>query len=317
MASTADGERLVDADLGKGSSGASVVLNALALCTGPSVVMLVVSLLAFSISVPEKVVSAMQHLAAGIVLSAVSIELVPEIMRAPNDLATIAGMTIGFVAGIALFLAVGTFCADDDEDGEDGTATDKYAEAAEPMTATTTRRNSTKPPLGVVGRMRSVQVVEQYALPQQFPTNLLIAVGTDALVDGLLIGIASASGRNAGVVMAVALSIEMGFLGLTFGTTMATLRRSRACLLCAVILPPLLLAVGGAFGGMTASMLEGSPALHTGLLSFGVAALLYLVTEELLIEAHSGHTSEHTWWVDLQFFVGFFLSMLVEKYVSP
>jgi ZIP family zinc transporter len=277
--------------------------------------MLVLSLLAFSISVPEKVVAAMQHLAAGIVLSAVSIELVPEIMRAPNDAATIAGMTVGFVAGITLFLAVGKFCTDGDEDGDDDMPPDKYAEAAEPMTVLAMRRNSAKPPLGVVGRMRTAQLVEHYAVPKLFPINLLIAVGTDALVDGLLIGIASVNGGNAGVVMAIALSIEMGFLGLTFGTTMATLRRSRACLLCTVILPPLLLAVGGAFGGLLASLLEGSPALHTGLLSFGVAALLYLVTEELLIEAHSGHTSEHTWWVDLQFFVGFFLSMLVEKYV--
>jgi len=297
-----------------------VVFKAVALCSGPSAVMLSLSLLAFSISVPEKVVAAMQHLAAGIVLSAVSIELVPEIMNAPNDFKTIAGMTLGFAAGIALFLVVGTFCTEDDADGEDGASAGKgrLAEAAEPMTAAasaSSRRNSAKPMLGVVGRMRTVQVVEQYARPKRFPTNLLIAVGTDALVDGLLIGIASASGRNAGVVMAVALSIEMGFLGLTFGSTMASLRRSRACLLGAVVLPPLLLALGGAVGGLTASLLEGSPALHTGLLSFGVAALLYLVTEELLLEAHSGHTSEHTWWVDLQFFIGFFISMLVEKYV--
>ena len=61
------------------------------------------------------------------------------------------------------------------------------------------------------------------------------------------------------------------------------------------------------------------PALHVGLVSFGIAALLYLVTEELLLEAH--HTldqagAEHTWWVDLMFFVGFLGAFLLEKAVD-
>ena len=37
---------------------------------------------------------------------------------------------------------------------------------------------------------------------------------------------------------------------------------------------------------------------------FGVAALLYLVTEELLLEAHS-EGEGHTWWVDCCYFAGF------------
>ena len=53
--------------------------------------------------------------------------------------------------------------------------------------------------------------------------------------------------------------------------------------------------------------------MHTALLAFGVAALLYLITEELLLEAHASQKEEHIWWVDAMFFLGFFLSFLLEK----
>jgi len=44
------------------------------------------------------------------------------------------------------------------------------------------------------------------------------------------------------------------------------------------------------------------PAFLTGFLSFGLVALLYLVTEELLAEAHE--TPDRPWVTDM-FFVGF------------
>ena len=51
--------------------------------------------------------------------------------------------------------------------------------------------------------------------------------------------------------------------------------------------------------------------------SFGIAALLFLVTEELLLEAHEAqeHSAheEHIWWVDMFFFLGFLLSFLMDK----
>lgn len=43
-----------------------------------------------------------------------------------------------------------------------------------------------------------------------------------------------------------------------------------------------------------------------------MAALLYLVTEELLVEAHEGG-EPHNWVVDSMFFVGFIASVLLEQ----
>lgn len=64
------------------------------------------------------------------------------------------------------------------------------------------------------------------------------------------------------------------------------------------------------------SLAAPGTALNTGIVSFGVAAFLYLVTEELLIEAHE--TTEesgegHVWWVDAMFFFGFLLAFVLQK----
>ena len=51
-------------------------------------------------------------------------------------------------------------------------------------------------------------------------------------------------------------------------------------------IPPLSLWLGGFIGATTAAAVARAPAMHVALISFGIAALLFLVTEELLLEAH-------------------------------
>jgi len=116
---------------------------------------------------------------------------------------------------------------------------------------------------------------------------------------------------NAGVVMAVALTIEMAFLGLTYASSIKAQPKIRRNV--AVALNGCILILGCLVGATAAAAVAASPAMHTGLISFGVAALLYLVTEELLLEAHS-EQEDHVWWIDLCFFLGFFLSFIMEKY---
>ena len=152
--------------------------------------------------------------------------------------------------------------------------------------------------------------VERRVAP--FPVTLATAVAVDSFVDGFLIGLSAASGTNAGFVMSAALSIEMGFLGLTYAAALTKQPRWLATL--AMIGPPVILVLGGAGGALLAAAVADT-ALHVGLISFGVAALLYLVTEELLLEAHS-EGEGHTWWVDCCYFAGFLGSFLLEKAVD-
>jgi ZIP family zinc transporter len=108
----------------------------------------------------------------------------------------------------------------------------------------------------------------------------------------------------------VALTIEMGFLGMTFAATLS--KQSLSASLPAIIAPPILLIIGAATGAGSAAAVSHLPAVHVGLVSFGVAALLYLVTEELLLEAHE-NVHEHKWWIDIWFFLGFMASFILAK----
>jgi hypothetical protein len=62
-----------------------------------------------------------------------------------------------------------------------------------------------------------------------------------------------------------------------------------------------------------ADALSHNSVLLIGLMSFGTSALLFMVAEELLLEAHE--EGDHVWWVDLQLYVGFFASLIVGKFM--
>lgn len=150
--------------------------------------------------------------------------------------------------------------------------------------------------------------VEQRGLGGQSEgaTGLIITVGIDVLIDGILIGVAFAAGANEGILITIALTLEILFLGLSVVAAMpetaSKIRRIATASGLGVLL--LLGAAAGAvvFGGLT------GPELAL-ILAFGSAALLYLVTEELLVEAHevretAGSTS--------LFFVGFLSIFIID-----
>ena len=223
------------------------------------------------------------------------------------------GMTTGFVIGIAFFLLLSKYSGRNDEDESDdedafdeGESVTRYSSASAPDRIENSSPRSLRQPC-------KIQIMkESIAAQKPFPLTLAAAVATDAAVDGLLIGISSTSGAQAGIVITAALSIEMGFLGLTYASALT--KQPLCWRLVGILVPPVLLILGGVTGDALGALVSDYPPLHTGLLSFGVAALLYLVTEELLLEAHSSVTEEHIWWVDAMFFLGFYLSFLLEKY---
>lgn len=72
--------------------------------------------------------------------------------------------------------------------------------------------------------------------------------------------------------------------------------------------------VAAGLGGALAKTLSHSPVAMVGMLSFGSSALLFMVAEELLLDAHED--GEHVWWVDLQLYTGFFASIVAGKFVA-
>lgn len=139
-----------------------------------------------------------------------------------------------------------------------------------------------------------------------FPVGLVLAVIIDVFIDGLLIGVAFSASKRSGIIIALALTLEVFFLGIA--TTASLMKRQAKksmgilCMLIAAILIP----IGASIGYVVADNLSNT--LHMTILAFGTAALLYLVTEELLVEAH---TVPETRQATLAFFVGFLIILLI------
>lgn len=140
----------------------------------------------------------------------------------------------------------------------------------------------------------------------RFPLAFLLAIGVDIFIDGLLLGVGFAAGAKEGVLLAFALGVEVLSLGLATATSLTNdgVARSRIIrLLLGLSVLFFVSAVGGA------TLLHNLP--ETGLdlvLSFGLAALLFLVTEELLVEAHEGPEKP---WLTATFFAGFLLFLIL------
>ncbi len=142
------------------------------------------------------------------------------------------------------------------------------------------------------------------------PTGLLTLVGVDILIDGLVLGIAFSAGAKAGLLLTVALSVEVLFLGLAVTNELTETMKSRTRIVATIAALVTLLPLGALIASPVARL---SPQYVTAFLSFGLIALLYLVTEELLAQAHE--TPDRPW-VAAMFFVGFLLLLALEELIT-
>ena len=179
--------------------------------------------------------SLIQHFAAGVVLAALAVELLPEISRehAPGPV-----LAASFALGSLFMYALKLW-------------TIRMEHAA-----------------SLSGAVKGLS------------TGLLLATFIDVATDGFIIGAGFAAGGETGTILALGLSVELLFLGLALSSNATTGGRIIA-LSGALGLTVLCFAVLGNW------LLAGaSHAVIGGTLAFSAAALLYLVTEELLMEAH-------------------------------
>lgn len=145
---------------------------------------------------------------------------------------------------------------------------------------------------------------------QQQPTSLIVILGFDIAIDGLLVGLGFAAGEKQGLLLTIALTLEVLFLGLSGSAALKSSGASRNRILL-ITLGFALVLIAGAWAGQ-ALLAGASDLLLDAVLAFGLAALLYLVTEELLVEAHEvPETSTQT----AMFFVGFILLLTVEMFI--
>ena len=216
----------------------------------PVVAVLIGSLFAVSRRPSDAFVSAMQHLAAGVVFAAAAAEILPQVMHEGSPIATFTGGALGILV------------------------------------------------------MLSLKALEGRA---SGPIAMLGAVAVDILIDGLVLGLAFVAGGKAGVLLTIALTLEVLFLGLTVTTELGETIKSKARIIAITMGIALLLPIGAAIATPVATF---PPVVIAGFLSFGLMALLYLVTEELLAEAHE---KPDTPLISAMFFIGFLGLLLIEE----
>ncbi|MBW4628956.1 MAG: ZIP family metal transporter [Brasilonema octagenarum HA4186-MV1] len=158
--------------------------------------------------------------------------------------------------------------------------------------------------LGVVVML----VVKQLTKKASGNLSFITTVGVDVLIDGLIVGIGFSAGAKAGILLTIALTIELLFLSLSVAASLSGANSSRVKVLIATLAIALLLPLGAVIGFILLAGLSGS--LMAGFFAFGLVALLYLVTEELLVEAHETPDTPLTTAI---FFVGFLLLIVIEE----
>ena len=137
-------------------------------------------------------------------------------------------------------------------------------------------------------------------------SGLLVSTAVDLLIDGFLVGIGFGLSMSSGWLLVIAITFEVLFVGLSLAMILVNrgLDRVRAFAWLGII--ALFVPIGAVVGALLFEVLDGD--WQIGILAFGSAALLYLVTEELLVEAHDqGETVVGT----SMFFVGFGSSLVL------
>lgn len=142
------------------------------------------------------------------------------------------------------------------------------------------------------------------------PVSLMIAIGVDIFIDGLLLGIAFHAGSTEGTLLAIALSMELLSLGMAIATELNNKKIKRKKSIGLIVLLASVFFSSAVAGAFLLNNLS-----HNAMdivLSFGLSALLFLVTEELLKEAHE---EQETVWHTSAFFGGFLLFLVLGMYL--
>jgi len=138
--------------------------------------------------------------------------------------------------------------------------------------------------------------------------GIIVPVAIDLFIDGVLIAVGFAAGVKGGLVLLAALTLETASLGLSSAPALVRSGMPGSRVLSLMGAVSVVVLVGAAVGYV---VVELSGSFLAGILGFGVASLLYLVTEELLAEAHE---VPDTPLVASTFFAGFLLPLVMAAF---
>jgi zinc transporter ZupT len=129
---------------------------------------------------------------------------------------------------------------------------------------------------------------------RQLPPSLIVPVVIDAAVDGFMIGVCTTASLKAGCIMAVATSLEMGFLGMAVAIRVSRCKGSSVYLrYLSLLVPPLVMWATANVGYVIGTSVKAHPLWLCSFLAFGVVALLHLIVDELLPQGKKFLNGQH------------------------
>jgi zinc transporter, ZIP family len=135
--------------------------------------------------------------------------------------------------------------------------------------------------------------------------GLVVPLAIDLVVDGVLIAVGFAAGVKGGIILLVGLTLETVSLGLSSAPVLVRSGTPAVRVVALMALIGIVLPTAAAAGYVIVGVSERFLA---AILGFGTASLLYLVTEELLAEAHE---EPDTPLVTTAFFAGFLAPLVM------
>jgi zinc transporter, ZIP family len=160
--------------------------------------------------------------------------------------------------------------------------------------------------LGYIAGVAVMLIIERLAAR----TGAKVPIAIDLFIDGLLLMIGFSTGEKGGFLLLLGLTLETTALGIVLAPSLAAGGKTRT----QVIVPLMgfgLSILAGAGCGLFLPRETGF--WFAAILGFGVAALLYLVVEELIAEAHE---TKDTAFTTALFFAGFLIPLLLGQ-VGP
>jgi len=214
--------------------------------------------------------SALLHFAAGVIVAVVALDLLPKVTRARGDLLWVV---IGFALGVLVMLGVRQLDQRDDNQNQ--------------------------------GQQEENSAAQQEGTGG-WPVGLIAGNVVDQVVGGIVLGVGVVEGQNLGALLSLSMTIEDLSFGLAIATLLGVVGATRWQMIWTTTWLGLVFVAVAVAGAVVLHLLPGS--IITLLLAFGAAALLFVVLEQLIGEAHEAATAPP---LAASLFAGFLLIMVL------
>lgn len=255
----------------------------------PCIVLIISAIVGIYTNIPKAIVSAFEHFAGGIVMSALAITLVPMLAKKnveTGDYPELIPTVIGYAIGVAFVLVMRQLFPEDDEDLHEEMEQERVkSHGASEVTS-----------------------------DEPIPVSATTTAGVDMFVNGVVMGMAYATGPKAGVIVMLAMCVEMAAHGCSTLENLKEKGVPTGKMFVVIGFLAWLLFSGGVLGFAVVQGMSGF--FFYGFLAFGVSSALWLVIEDLLHDNHADKDQADQKIVTSVFFVGFVIPIALQRFAA-